>query len=235
MNEQLELLKKLQEIDSTILSMADEVDQLSKKAGKDSMLLKQAQASFNTIKAGHDTIVKKRKEKEQELQDIQDQIEKSKAKSSELKTNKEYEAHLREIGALKEKTDRVEEETLAIMESVDASAKEMQEEEAKVRKAEEEWKKDEELLENEKKKMHDDIESFKSKRNEFIERIDDEHYDFYMDLLKKLGGSAVVMADNEICLGCNTNIPPQLYNEVKANDRIIHCYYCHRFLYRKEK
>ncbi|HDZ61538.1 MAG TPA: hypothetical protein ENH40_00120, partial [Nitrospirae bacterium] len=36
----------------------------------------------------------------------------------------------------------------------------------------------------------------------------------------------------EICKGCNTNIPPQLYNDIRSNkDDIFTCYYCSRFLF----
>jgi predicted nucleic acid-binding Zn-ribbon protein len=235
LNEQLELLVKLQEIDTTILSLAEEIDQLSRKAGKDSLILKEARASFDNVKAKHDGLIRKKKEQEQELKEVQDRIEKSKAKSSELKSNKEYEAHLKEIESLRKKIDRIEEEILRIMDEIDVLAGELGKEEEKVKKAEEECREDERIIEEEKGKLYSSLETFKSKRKEFINRINADHYDLYMNLLKRLDGLAVVEAENEVCMGCNTNIPPQLYNEVKENDRIINCYYCHRFLYHKDK
>lgn len=235
MNEQLELLKKLQEIDSAIISLADEIDKLSAKIGKDSLLLKQAQTSYNISKAKCDETVKKRKDKERELQEIQDTITKSQAKSGALKTNKEYEAHLREIESFQKRTEKVEEEILTIMVSADVLTKELKDEEAKLKQAEEECKKDEQIIENEKKKLLSDMQEYKSKRTEFTEKIDTENYEIYMNLLKKHGRTAVAEAENEICLGCNTNIPPQLFNEVKENRKIINCYYCYRFLYYKDK
>lgn len=235
MNEQLELLKKLQDVDSAIISLADEIDQLSKKIGKDSLLLKQAQASYNISKAKCDETVKKRKDKERELQEIHDTINKSKAKSGALKTNKEYEAHLKEIDSFQKKTERIEEEILTIMVSSDVLTKELKEEDIKLKKAEEECRKDEQLVENEKKKLLSDMEEYKSKRTEFTSKIDPDNYEIYMNLLKKHGRTAVAEAENEICLGCNTNIPPQLFNEVKENRKIINCFYCYRFLYYKDK
>ncbi|MBI4838497.1 MAG: hypothetical protein HY806_05025 [Nitrospirae bacterium] len=32
-------------------------------------------------------------------------------------------------------------------------------------------------------------------------------------------------------MGCHTNIPPQLFNDIKDNDDILTCCYCHRMLY----
>ncbi len=235
MNEQLELLKSLQEIDSTILSIADEVDQLSAKFGKDSLLLKKAKTSCDNVKARHDDVIKRRKDKEQELKEAEDMIEKSQLKSADLKTNKEYEAHLREVETLKKKMGKIEEDILTGMDKADAVAEELKVEEVKVKQAEDECRKDEELLDKEKDKLLSDMEEFKSKRREFIDKINVEHYEVYMGLLRKLGGQAVVEADSEICLGCNTNIPPQLFSEVKANDKLVTCFYCHRYLYFKEK
>lgn len=235
MNEQLELLKKLQDIDSVIISLADEIDRLSAKIGKDSILLKQAQSSYNSAKSKCDETVKKRKDKEQELQEIQDTIKKSQAKIAALKTNKEYEAHLKEVESFQKKTERVEEEILTIMVSSDALIKELKEEKVKLGKAEEECKKDEDIIDNEKKKLLSDMEEYKSKRTEFTNKIDTENYEIYMNLLKKHGRTAVAEAEDEMCLGCNTNIPPQLYNEVKENQKIINCFYCYRFLYYKDK
>jgi predicted nucleic acid-binding Zn-ribbon protein len=55
-----------------------------------------------------------------------------------------------------------------------------------------------------------------------------------MQKFDRLGGLAVVQAKNEICLGCNTNIPPQLYNDIKETGKTYTCYFCKRFLYYQE-
>jgi len=55
-----------------------------------------------------------------------------------------------------------------------------------------------------------------------------------MQKFERLGGLAVVQVENEICLGCNTNIPPQLYNDIKETSKTYTCYYCKRFLYYQE-
>ena len=40
-------------------------------------------------------------------------------------------------------------------------------------------------------------------------------YNEYMKVLKACGGLAVVEARDEICQGCNMNIPPQMFVEIK--------------------
>ncbi|HEY7534333.1 MAG TPA: C4-type zinc ribbon domain-containing protein, partial [Thermodesulfobacteriota bacterium] len=52
--------------------------------------------------------------------------------------------------------------------------------------------------------------------------------------IRRRNGVAVARARNELCTGCNMNIPPQLFNEVLTNKRMIQCPNCHRILYCEE-
>ena len=79
------------------------------------------------------------------------------------------------------------------------------------------------------------MEMYKIRRKDIVRKIDGEIYEQYMDLAKSAGGIAVVQTVNEVCLGCNTNIPPRLYNDIKDNKDIFICCYCNRFLFYKEK
>ncbi|RJQ16661.1 MAG: hypothetical protein C4560_09315 [Nitrospiraceae bacterium] len=235
MNEQLKLLVELQEIDSSILSIAEKIEALPEKLEQFKNPFKEAGNSLQKLRAQFETVGKNKKAKELELEEMQDRIVKLKARNKDIKTNKEYEAHLKEIEGFEKSRFKIEDEVLSLMESLDASGKEMQKEELKLKKAEEEFKQQERVVEEEKKILHAEMETYKTKRKEFVSKIDADMYEQYMNLLKRLGGLAVVPTKNEICLGCNTNIPPQLYNDIKKNENIFTCYYCKRFLYYKEK
>jgi len=234
LNEKLKNLLDLQNIDSSILNLVDRVETLHHKLKEPKASLKDAKSSYEKIKSKYDDLNKKKKAKELELEDIQDKIDKMKSRSGEIKTNKEYDAHLKEIETFEGNKDKVEEEMLYIMEDMDSMKDGLKDEEVKIKEAEEEVKKHEKILKDEEDKLKAEIESHKRERKEISGRIDEETYTQYMSTLKKLGGLAVVPADKEVCLGCNTNIPPQLYNDIKKNDKVIKCYYCKRFLYFKE-
>ncbi len=235
MNEQLKLLVDLQEIDTAILSIAEEIEALPNKLGKAKARLKEVNTSFEKNKAEYEKTDKKKKQKYDELEEMQEKISKLKAKGSEIKTNKEYEAHLKEIKTFEEKKYQIEEEILSIMEALDNLTKDMKKEEPKLKKAEEEFKQEEKTLEEEKNRLHSGMEAYKLKRKEIVRKIDEEIYEKYMSLTKSAAGLAVVETRNEVCLGCNTNIPPQLYNDIKEDKGIFTCYYCNRFLYYKER
>ncbi len=235
MNEQLKFLVELQEIDSSILLIAEKIESLPGKLDRFKTPLNEAKGSVEKAKTRSEALNKRKKNKDLQLDEILDKIDKLKARSSEIKTNKEYEAHLKEIEGFEKNRHRIEDEILSLMEEIEKFSGGLQREEMKIRKVEDEFKQQEKVLEEEKKKLHSDMEMLKAKREDFAARIDEEDYNRYMNLLKRSGGEAVVRTKNEICLGCNTNIPPQLYNDIKKDEDVYNCYYCKRFLYYKEE
>jgi len=63
--------------------------------------------------------------------------------------------------------------------------------------------------------------------------IDKDVYNQYVQLMESSNAIAVIEAKNEVCQGCNMNIPPQLFVEIKKNDTIINCPQCRRILFYK--
>ncbi len=235
MNEQLKLLVELQEIDSSILSIADKIESLPGQLEQYKAPFKEASNALQKVKAQFDALTKNKKNKELEAEELQEKINKLKSKGKDIKTNKEYEAYLKEIEGFEKEKFKIEDEVLVMMEALEAHTKNSQKEEIKVKNLEEELKHQEKMLEDEKAKFHAEMEMFKTKRKEFVAKIESDVYEQYMNLLKRSGGVAVVQTKNEICFGCNTNIPPQQYNDIKKNENIFNCYYCKRFLYYKEQ
>ena len=235
MNEQVSSLIELQKIDSSILSLNERIELLPKELKGSKTNLDEANAAYNKGKAKHEELSKKKKAKDSEIEEKQYVIDKLKGRSSEIKTNKEYEAHLKEIEASEKIKYDAEEEVLLAMEGIEEIEGGLKKNETRVKEAEDELKRLEKELEEEKNSLEQEMEKNRLMRNGLIEKIDSGIYSQYMSNLKRFGDLAIVPAENEICLGCNTNIPPQLFNDLKDNDKIIKCYYCKRFLYSKEK
>ena len=88
-------------------------------------------------------------------------------------------------------------------------------------------------LEDEKSEVEKDLIAVKEIRSKIVDAIDKEIHDEYIELFEILNGIAVTEAKEEICQGCNMNIPPQLFVELKKNEEIMHCPQCRRILYFK--
>ncbi len=233
MNEQLKFLIELQELDSSIISTAEKIEMIPRQLDQFYSPLKQLTELLQKTKTKYSALIKKKKDKDLQLDEMQDKINKLKSRSGDIKTNKEYEAHLKEIQAFEKNVSKIEDELIAMMEDIEAFEKELKAEEIKVKKAEEDYKLQEKILGDEQEKFRVELETEKAKRKDFVSRLDDEYYTMYMNLLKRYGDKVVVETRNEICLGCNTNIPPQLYNDIKKGDVLYNCFFCKRFLYIK--
>ena len=234
MNEQLKFLIALQDVDSSVLVIAEQIESLPGRLAQFKNPLKEANESFKKAQAKNEALKKKKKEKDLKLDEIQDQIDKMKSRSSEIKTNKEYDAHLKEIENFKKNIYQVEDEILSLMEDIENYSSELQKEEIKIKKVEGEFIQQEKLIEEERKNLESEMETRRADRDEYVSKIEKGNYNQYKNLLERSGGAAVVQTKNEICFGCNTNIPPQLYNDIKKNEGIYNCYYCKRFLFFKE-
>jgi predicted nucleic acid-binding Zn-ribbon protein len=230
-NEQLRLLINLQKIDSEILSTSLKIDAIPKKISSFENPLKKLHKAYEDIIQSHSLLEKKKKDKEQEIKEIKEKKDKLLQRSSEIKSNKEYQAHLKEI----EKTDillrSAEDELLEIMEALEKSYEKIEKEKKQIS---EERLKIEELkkeLEKEAQSHEDEIKRLKVERKKIVNQLESKVYEEYMNLLRVCKGLAVVEAKNEICQGCNMHIPPQLFVEIKSGKDIIECPQCKRILY----
>jgi hypothetical protein len=168
---------------------------------------------------------------EMNLKMIHEQIEKSEKKLREIKTNREYQALLREIDDNRKKNSVMEEEMLQMMEQIESEEKKVaeiqQQTEQMVQEAAAEKK---EILDStvEEKK---ELERIEKKRRKIAEQIDSALLDKYCKILKQCGGVAIVPVDNSICGGCHINIPPQEFIEVQRGKTLRFCPHCHRIMY----
>src|ERR1700690_473971 len=205
-DEKLHLLVELQKLDSNILTLRLKIDSMPSHIAAEEAPYKEAAKAFETARQQQLSLEKKKKDKERLIEDLTEKIRKLKARSSETKTNKEYQANLKEAEAAEADNARLA-EAKAGVESLN------KEKEKEIRFIEQE------LL------------SLKEKRKQLSEKIEPDLYKLYMNLLKSGRGLAVAEAKKERCGGCNMNIPPQLFVELKLGGTIFQCPQCRRILF----
>jgi predicted nucleic acid-binding Zn-ribbon protein len=232
----LKLLVDLQHRDSLILEKRRFIDKVPLRIFEVDEPLKKAKLELENIKKKNEAALRKKKEKESELSETQEKIRKMKARISDLKTNKEYQAYQKEIEGSEKEITAIEDVILQLMEEIDAVSKEQKAKEAAVNaeiqkidafKAE----LDAEVVKNER-----ELALLKQERAGTVARIDPDVYKTYMRILLDSGdGVAVTTARNELCSGCDMNIPPQLYVEIRKNQELLQCPQCRRILYVPEE
>ena len=230
-NEELRLLMELQKLDTVILAARMKMDVIPDQISTEEGPLREAQAAYEKAKQHQASFEKKKKEKEREIEDINERIRKQRQRSSDIKNNKEYQAHLTEIEKAGRQVKTIEDDLLVLMESIEESSKllsaegvRIKEEQAKVgaHKAE---------LDAEVLKLREELDLLKKDRAGLVSQLDGGTYTLYMNILKHGRGVAVVEARDEICRGCHLHIPPQMFVELKSNSEITNCPQCRRILY----
>lgn len=233
MNKQLEHLIQLQQIDSKIRAIQRTIEDVPGKITEVESPLQVSQNVLNRIKQQYDAFEKKKREKERALEDINDKINKLKMRTGEIKTNKEYQALLKEIKTVEDDRSSIEDDILSAMEDADTLGKQIKTEEHNYRVNKEKVEALKKDIENEKSETEKELLTVQGIREKVIEAVDSEVYDQYFMLLEICGGLAVIEVKDEICQGCNMNIPPQLFVELKKNEEIYNCPHCRRIIFYK--
>ena len=229
----MKALVEVQGIDSDIAKKVAIMEAIPKKVSSVEQPLREARSLYEKAKQKSEAHVKKKKEKEGLLDEINEKIRKLRGRTSEIKTNKEYQAHLKEIEAVETQQRGVEEEVLFLMEAVDTAQRELKGDEGKVKIEEERIEAFKKKLEEEVGETEKELDALKLQREQLVKGIEGELYHLYVQLLETKRGLAVVETRGEVCQGCYMNIPPQLFVEIKKNEKIIQCPQCNRILYWK--
>ncbi|MBI5696631.1 MAG: hypothetical protein HZC51_13035 [Nitrospirae bacterium] len=234
MLEDIRILIEVQEVDRQIHKIEKDKERLPRLvaiAGED---LRSAEAITEEARAAAESANKSKRDAEMELSTETDRLGKLKDRSSEIKNNKEYFAHLKEIEECQKKITRLEESSLELMERVEKADADLKEKADAF--AAETAKFEENKARIEEKFVSGDVQlrELTARRAEIVASVSKEILDYYNYLLKMFPDSAVAEAANGSCTGCRMIIPPQAFNNVRKGEALVKCHNCRRILYFKE-
>ncbi len=231
--EQIEFLASLQIVDQEI----------REKEGTKRMHLAQIElrekeieakrAELGILKVDWEEQDKLGKEKEQALQEESRKTMEKRMRMNRIKNIKELQALQREIDQIKQGNSQLEEELLAVMEVLETEGAVQQQREAELKELEEGWNGRREEFEAEIAEIERTVAESSRVRTEIAAQLSGDLMGQYELIFARRGGKAVVAVSEGICEGCHMNIPPQLWNEIIRNDKLILCPNCHRILYYK--
>jgi uncharacterized protein len=231
LKEQLSFLIKLQQIDSSAAKIEMKKKELPEKLAKLDADFEKTRLSFEEIKKKADELTAQHREKEDNLKKGQEALKKTKSRQFEVKTNKEYEAILKEIEVIEGKNNQIEDQIIVLLEEIDRSrgvfkAKEKEFSELSVQHEEERKK-----MASEIDALDDELKQIRQNTEEIKPLIADHLLKKYEAIKSFNNGIAVVRVWKEVCQGCHMNIPPQLYNELQKAPKLVICPNCNRIMY----
>lgn len=226
---QLELLKELQVIDMHVKEVEEELAGIP-------LLLEEAKSDWDHANS---ELKAKEAEKAQaealkrrlegELEDEALRLKDRENKLYAIKTNKEYQAALKEIADGKKANKDREEAVIKIMEGAEKLSKEITQLSQQAADKESEYRKDEEELLKKQKEIAKEMEIRSAELEKIeknVERSTLEKYNF----IKTRIIDPLALVKNGICQGCNMNIPPQMFIELLKGLKFHFCPNCHRFI-----
>jgi len=162
-------------------------------------------------------------------------IKRSESHVKEIRTNKEFQAVGREISTARKQVSELEEQILALASrieelqlSLDARRLEFDTLEKQNRSA---------ISEKEAviAVFQAEIDSASNNREEIIRQLPPNIVRRYHQLRDQRRGQALAVVQGGSCLGCNMQLPPQLYNTLFRGDEMIFCPHCQRILILKQE
>jgi predicted nucleic acid-binding Zn-ribbon protein len=234
MEEQLGLLVQLQELDAKIRSLAEQKKRLPELLVTLERRRAANQEQLDAAKEALQAAQKNKRDRDKDLEADVQKVEKLKARTSEIKTNKEYQALLKEIETAEQDNKKVEDDILSLMEKIDAAGVQITAAETRVKEEEAAIGAEQKQHEADFARVEEELKEVERAREALIGHVQPAILTHYQNLLATKGGVAMAEARGESCSGCYMSIPPQVFVNVKKNESIITCPNCHRILYYKE-
>lgn len=231
MREHMEKLAVLQTLDIKIRGMQREKDEIPTRLAALEGEFKKEEEKVQGQKAELDRLLKDRRHKEKELEEEVERAKKTEARAFEIKTNKEYQAVLKEIEGAKKLNRQREEEILGILERFEELQKVARQGEKELEAKRKDYQRQLSELQQRAAQFEQKMAAEVKERDERQKGIPPDLLSKYRMLLEKRQGIAVAPVSNGVCQACNMNLRPQLYIELQKQQTLILCPNCSRILF----
>ncbi|HHI02745.1 MAG TPA: hypothetical protein ENL22_04425 [candidate division Zixibacteria bacterium] len=167
---------------------------------------------------------------ELEISSLQDNLKKLKSQMMAIKTNKEYDALVSQIDAIKESINEKETdllETIERVEILESSIDEFRKKSIEIKKLNDDQLS---ILQEKMDSVGTKIQMKDDERQNITVRVPKRILSIYERIRKSRGGSVVVAVKKRACGACFKALPPHRIQELKRGDQLISCDNCGRLL-----
>jgi uncharacterized protein len=230
-NEQLGWLIRLQELDSQIDRLREKREQLPQAIEEARQPIEKTQAEYVAGKAAYESQSLERRNKERDLATLEEKLKKLQDRTTGIKTNKEYQAHLAEIETGKKEKSNLEEALLILMDQADVSKKEIEGKEKLVAEEKSRFEKERQRMESDMVAAEETLKQLEQESKTIVGNIEAPLLKEYQKLRTTRKGLAVVPVNERTCMGCRLSVRPQLIADLRKDEKVLTCSHCHRYLY----
>jgi uncharacterized protein len=225
------LLLKLQVIDYDIGELErskeylpDMMENLNREIRESQTRLEETKSALEADRVKQNQLELVLKTKEADLQKYQQQM-------MSIKTNKEYDALVAEIDAIKEQISNAETELLETIERISELEKEIGTLEERAASVQENNTKQLGILQEKIDSIGDKMSDIESSRKDIVTSIPRRTLSVYERVRRGKGGQAVVPVKKRACSACFKALTPKKIQEVKRADQVYTCDNCGAIIY----
>ena len=231
MRKQLELLWELQKIDLAIRAIKEDRERYPKEMKRLDEKCRIEKDRIQKEKDKIESLEKERRQKEQHLSSELERIKRTETRMFDVKTNKEYQAILKEIETIEKKNSDNEDEIITAMEDVDNIKSVLETKEKDFDDRRSRYESEKQKIAQEISQLDVDLAECQQKSSDLRRQVRSELQKKYEIIKGARNGLAVVSVWKEVCGGCHMNIPPQLYIELQRSVDLLSCPNCNRIIY----
>ena len=226
---QVQLLMMLNETDLQIDDLQRELQQIPNREREDELELIGKKTKFESLTQEISELEKKKLKLEQDIQASQDHLADFQSKLSMIKTNKEYQAALKEVDENKKLNKQREDQILEIIQKLETLTPTTKEAEEFVHGSSVAFEARKKELEAERLAVMDRMGTLVQKREQTVVPLEARFLTAYQRI-RKQKTDAVVPILNGACHGCHMKIAPQMRLDMQKITSLFTCPTCHRIL-----
>ncbi|MFA5054918.1 MAG: C4-type zinc ribbon domain-containing protein [Dehalococcoidia bacterium] len=225
-------LYDMQELDLDIDSRRQELSKTISSIGESNALIEGRVALVQQQK--------KLEETEHLMRGLEMDVEDARAKAAvagdrlyggAVKNPKELVSLKEQVESYNRKIKELEDKILELMTEVEAEKDRIKIKQQEVVAIEEEWKKAQGVLLQERADLDIEIAKLELNRNEMVAKVDAATLKLYENLRNRRQGKAVARVEQGMCQGCRIVLPINKLKQIKTGNALVQCGSCERILY----
>ena len=224
MNLILRDLKNLQEVDDQLRQTRKTLEEGAARLKSFEIKLEGARNDLQAMQARH-------RELEGEVAGLAVKQKSNETRQMSIKSDQEYAALAKEAGFLAGRINELEDETLELLDRIEKREVEISDLALVVTEESAAYGRLAAETEKAQQNSHDLLAELTARRGKVIAALPPVQLQQYDEIAKARGGRAVTAAAAGLCLACRLGFPPQIFNELQRNEKILTCPNCGRIIF----
>jgi len=231
MNTILVDLKNLQEVDDLTRQSQRVLDEGAARLAGAGAGLKLCENRLISAKTGLETMRKRHRSLEAEVADLSVKKKNNENRQSSIKNANEYAALIKEAEFLANRIGELEDETLDLLDRMEKDEAEISDLETSVSEEAAIYAQSAAEIKKAQADSQSRLAELARRRACLIESLPADQFKRYEDIARVRAGRAVAAATKGLCQACQLGFPPQIFNDLQRNEKILICPNCNRIIY----